>query len=112
MSELSPLMLAIRRLRARKLEVKKIKEIKGHSGIPDLTIHMLEHEHINKYLYYASEVFNLLSEHNFKGLGWLNGGLVVDSPRDFKQVYRNYSGSTTIYVDFKNKLYYCVDMGD
>lgn len=78
--------------------------------IPKLTISMLN-DKIDKELYSSSEVFDLLKKEGYKALGWVNGGLVPPAI-PFIEIYRNWSGSTTIMINHEEKCYYCIDMGD
>ena len=45
-------------------------------------------------------------------LGWLNDGIKVPGHYCFKRVYKNWSGSSCLFVDPYYRVCYSVDMGD
>lgn len=77
-----------------------------------LTLDILRNNFINfDSSYYYHEVFDLLIAEDYKYLGCLNDNIKLpDIPFDTQG--RNWSGSSTIMVSHKFRVFYTVDMGD
>jgi hypothetical protein len=59
-----------------------------------------------------SEAFEHMISQGVKHLGWLNAGITLPENCNWKRVYKNCSGSSTLMVDTTKRLMYSVDMGD
>lgn len=66
---------------------------------------------INDYDNYT-EAMEHMEQQNVHHLGWLNAGIHIPKHLNCQRVYKNYSGSSCLYVDPIYRISYSVDMGD
>jgi len=59
-----------------------------------------------------NEAMNHMNEQNVVHIGWLNAGITIPKHLNCQRVYKNYSGSSCLYVDPIYRISYSVDMGD
>jgi hypothetical protein len=53
-----------------------------------------------------------MDQQGVRHLGWLNAGIDVPGHYCFKEIYKNWSGSSCLFVDPYYRVAYSVDMGD
>lgn len=53
-----------------------------------------------------------MDQQGVRHLGWLNAGIDVPKHYCFQLVYKNWSGSSSLFVDPYYRICYSVDMGD
>ncbi len=58
-----------------------------------------------------TEALTDLTNQGIIHLGWLNAGIKVPEG-DYTTVFKNYSGSSTLMCDTKQKISFSIDMGD
>ena len=58
-----------------------------------------------------SEAYNYYNALDYKDYGWLNEGATPPT-LEYRTVYQNYSGSSTLEVNEEFGVMYSVDMGD
>jgi len=65
---------------------------------------------VKSYMTYFSCIDDLRQQ-GCRDLGWLNSGITLPD-LEFEELFCNSSGSSCVYINKENKLYYSVDMGD
>jgi len=81
----------------------------GHSSNPSvLSVHLVD---INdRYGSYMEALYHM-DQQNVRHLGWLNSGIDVPDHYCFRMIYKNWSGSSCLFVDPIYRVSYSVDMG-
>ena len=65
----------------------------------------------DRYGSYMEALYHI-DQQGVRHLGWLNGGIDIPGHYCFRMIYKNWSGSSCLFVDPIYRVSYSVDMGD